>query len=466
MTAEKDLNHKIKNTELMRNLGRVALPIALQSLIGSSLNLIDNLMVGSLGELELNAVGVSVQIFFIYWMLLYGFSGGVATFISQFYGVGDFKNIRRTTGLAVTVALSAGLVFFVAAMIFPHGILRIFTRFPEVIDTGVDYVRWCAPTFILLAVTQSFTIALRATQQTRLPLYASATALAVNTVLNYMLIFGKFGFPQLGVAGAAIATSIARLIEMCLILYMVFGRKNVIAGRLGEFFSYNRKLAVRVIKNAVPTTINETLWGLGTSMYVAAFARIGITAGAAIQACNTINNLFTLAAFSIGDAILILAGQKLGEGKKEEAFEMSAKMIKMGLVVGVLMGVGIILLGEPILSLFTFTREGADYAGKILIVYGAALWLTLYNAMHITGTLRCGGDTRYAMFTETGTVWLIGVPLAFITSLWLGWPIYFAVIAVKAEEVVKGIILTRRYFSRKWLNNVIHDIGNDQTTRL
>ena len=119
-------------------------------------------------------------------------------------------------------------------------------------------------------------------------------------------------------------------------------------------------------------------------MYVAAFARIGITAGAAIQACNTINNLFTLAAFSIGDAILILAGQKLGEGKKEEAFEMSAKMIKMGLVVGVLMGVGIILLGEPILSLFTFTREGADYAGKILIVYGAALWLTLYNAMHIT----------------------------------------------------------------------------------
>ena len=149
--------------------------------------------------------------------------------------MGDFKNTLDRVFLAVTVALSAGLVFFVAAMIFPHGILRIFTRFPEVIDTGVDYVRWCAPTFILLAVTQSFTIALRATQQTRLPLYASATALAVNTVLNYMLIFGKFGFPQLGVAGAAIATSIARLIEMCLILYMVFGRKNVIAADWESF---------------------------------------------------------------------------------------------------------------------------------------------------------------------------------------------------------------------------------------
>ena len=458
MTAEKDLNQKRKNSELMRLMGKVALPIALQSLIGSSLNLIDNLMVGSLGELELNAVGVSVQIFFIYWMLLYGFSGGVATFISQFYGVGDFRNIRRTTGLAITVNLSAGLVFFIVALAFPHEILRIFTRFPEVIEVGVDYVRICAPTFLLLAVTQSFTIALRATQQTRLPLYASVTALAVNTVLNYIFIFGKLGAPHMGVAGAALATSIARSIEMGLILYMVFGKRNIIAGNLREFFSYSRRLAARVIKNAVPTTINESLWSIGTSMYVAAFARIGITAGAAIQACNTINNLFTLAAFSIGDAILILVGQKLGEGKKEEAWEMSKKMVKMGLVVGITMGVGIILLGEPILSLFTFTPEGADYASKILIVYGATMWIAVYNAMHITGTLRCGGDTRYAMFTEVGTVWIIGVPAAFITSLVLGWPVYFAVLAVKTEEAVKGALLTRRYLSKKWLNNVITGI--------
>lgn len=457
MRDQENLN-TIKNKELLKLMGKIAVPIALQSLIGSSLSLIDNLMVGALGELELNAVGVSVQVFFIYWMMLFGFCSGAATFISQFYGVRDIGNIKKTTGFTITVTMSVGLMFFIAAMAFPQYILRIFTRFPEVIETGVPYIRIGAPTFLMLAITQPFTVALRATQQTKLPLYASATALATNTFLNYVLIFGKFGMPALGVNGAALATCIARFLEMSLILYVVFVRKNIIAGRPLEYFGYSRALAVRIVKNALPTTANETLWGLGTSLYIAAFARIGITEGAAIQACNTINNLFTMAAFSIGDAVLILVGQKLGEGKKELAYEMARKMVVMGIIVGLVMGAGIILLGDPILQLFDFTPEGESCAQKIIIVYGATLVVALYNGIHITGTLRGGGDTRYAMLTETGTVWLIGVPLAFITSLYLQWPIHLAVLAVKMEEVVKSVFLTKRFLSKKWLNNVIRGI--------
>ena len=138
---------------------------------------------------------------------------------------------------------------------------------------------------------------------------------------------------------------------------------------------------------------------------------------------------------------------------------MSKKLIRIGIIIGIAMGIGIILAGEPLLSLFEFTEEGYGFSRKILFVYGAALWLSLYNAMHVTGTLRCGGDTKFAMFTETGTVWLIGVPTAFLTALYLDWPIYFAVLAVKIEEVVKGVILTKRYLSKKWLKNVILDVG-------
>jgi len=439
-------------------LAKVALPIALQSLIGSSLSLIDNLMVGSLGELELNAVGVSVQIFFIHWMLLYGFMGGSATYISQFYGVKDFKNIRRTTGFALTVAIVIGVVFFAAGMIFPEYILRIFTRFPEVIEAGTGYIRIGAITFLFLAVTQPFTVALRATQQTKFPMYASITALASNTFLNYVFIFGKFGAPAMGIHGAAFATAIARFIEMCLVLIMALGRDNVLKGSIKEFAGYSRELARKVFMTALPTTANETLWGIGTSLYIAAFARIGIAEGAAVQACNTVNNLFSMAAFSIGDAVLILVGQKLGEGKTELAFNMSKKMTVIGLIAGLVMGAGLILAGRPLLGLFDFTEEGAEYAVKILMVYGATMWLSLYNGIQITGNLRCGGDTKYAMLTEVSTVWLIGVPMAFIASLYLHWPVYFALLAVKAEEFVKGIILTKRYISRKWLNNVIDDI--------
>ena len=459
MTKTENLE-TIRNRDLFSMMGKVALPIALQSLIGSSLSFIDNLMVGSLGELELNAVGVSVQVFFIYWMLLFGFTGGMGTFISQFYGVMDFKNIRITTGFALSAAAGVSLLFFVAGFFFPEYILRIFTKYPEVIEAGVGYVRICSFTFLFLAVTQPFTVALRATQQSALPLAASVIAFATNTFLNWVFIFGKLGAPALGVEGAALATAIARLLEMLIILFEVFVLKNKIAGHFREFFSYSKELAARIIRNALPTTANETLWGIGTSMYVAAFARIGISEGAAVQACNTINNMFALAAFSIGDAVLILVGQKLGEGKTELAYNMSRKMIRMGLIVGVLFGTGVIIAGEPLLGLFSFSEQGAAYAFRILIVYGATMWLTLYNAIHVTGTLRCGGDTKFAMITETGTVWLIGVPLAFITSLYLHMPIYLAVLAVKIEEVVKAIFLTRRYYSRKWLKTVIKGIDD------
>lgn len=457
MTRDDNLND-INNKELLCMLAKVALPIALQSLIGSSLSFIDNLMVGSLGELELNAVGVSVQIFFIHWMLLYGFAGGSATFISQFYGVRDFKNIRKTTGFALTVAIGIGLMFFIIGILFPEYVLRIFTKYPEVIAVGADYVRIGSFTFLMLAITQPFTVALRATQQSVLPLIASIIALATNTCLNYILIFGKLGMPQLGVRGAALATAIARCLEMCIILFEVFGLKNKIAGSLRDFFGYSRELALKIVKNALPTTANETLWGVGTSLYIAAFARIGIAEGAAIQACNTINNMFAMAAFSIGDAVLILVGQKLGEGRTELAYSMSKKMVGIGLVIGVCFGAGVIAAGEPLLGLFDFSQAGADYAFKILIIYGATMWLSVYNGIHVTGTLRCGGDTKFAMLTETATVWLIGVPLAFITSLYLQLPIYLAVLSVKTEEAVKAVFLTKRYLSKKWLKNVIRDI--------
>lgn len=452
-TLSENLND-INNKELLKTLGRVAIPIAAQSLISSSLNLIDNMMVGNLGELELNAVGASAQIFLIYWMIVYGFSSGASTFVTQFFGVGDISSIRKTTGFAITVSLCIGSLFFIASYFFPQYILRIFTKFPEVIEAGTGYVKVCSLTFFIVAITQPLVISLRATQQTKLPLYASVTALITNTVLNYIFIFGKLGLPAMGVTGAALATTIARFLEMSFIFYVIFGRKNLIAGRISEFFDYDILLAKKVIKNALPTTINETMWGVGTSMYLAAYNRIGITEGAAVQACNTINNIFFLVAFSIGDAILIILGQKLGQGKFDIAYAMSKKLLKVGLFVSIILGLTIIICREPVLNLFDFSEEGKLYASKILVIYGMLLWVSVYVGMQISGVLRSGGDTRFPMAAEVLAVWGIGVPLAFITSLYLQWPVYFVVLAVKSEEVVKAALVTWRYFSKKWIKNV------------
>ena len=455
MNHQSETLNLVDNRRLWKSVFIVAGPIALQSLIASSLNLVDNLMIGALGELALNAVGVSVQLFFIYWLFVFGFVSGTATFMAQFFGTKDFINIRRTIGFSLCVAFGMGILFFCIGIFLPHYVLRIFTRFPEVIEVGIPYIRTGALCFLIIPITQTFTIALRSTQQTHLPLIASVVGLCTNTFMNYCLIFGHFGLPRMGVQGAALATVIARLVELCIILFFVFGRNNIIKGPLREFFGFGKDLAVRVVRNALPTTINETMWGLGTSLYIAAFARISITAGAAVQACNTINSLFSMVAFSIGDAVLILVGQKLGENKRDEAYEMAKKMTTLAIAVGVVLGGLTIVFGKPILSLFDFSEEGAADAWKILIVYAATLFLDVYNGTVVTGVLRCGGDTRFAMLTEVGTVWLIGVPLAFITSLVLKWPIFLAVLAVKAEGFVKCVFLTLRFKSRKWLNNVI-----------
>lgn len=445
----------LDNQHIYRDLRRVALPIALQSFIASSLQLVDSLMVGSLGEAELAAVGVSIQIYFVYWMVVFGFSSGCSTFMTQFWGAGDVAQIRKTAGFNVTVCLAGALIFFVPATFFPEQVLGIFTDIPETIAMGKDFVVLIAPCFLLSAYSVPMQIALRTTQQTKIPLYISIVTFSVNTLLCYTFVFGKFGAPQLGVEGAAIAMLIARAVEAVLVTYMIFGRKNIIAGNFRAFVGWSKAFASRILSNSIPTTINETMWGLGTAMYVAAYARVGITEFAAVQAGNTIQNILVMAGFSIGDAILILVGQKLGEGKTEEAYYLAKRLLRFGIIIGLVFGGLLILIAKPIISLYNFTPQGEKYAFYVLVIYGATMWLILLGGMLVVGVMRCGGDTKYAMVTEVGTVWLIGVPLAFLTTMVLGLPIYIAVLVVKTEEIVKAVILLRRFYSRKWVKNMV-----------
>lgn len=190
-------------------------------------------------------------------------------------------------------------------------------------------------------------------------------------------------------------------------------------------------------------------------MYVAAFARVGITEYAAVQAGNTIQNVFIMAAFSLSDAALILVGQKLGQKKPDEAVMLTKRLLRIGTIIGVIFGLVLIAVAKPLISLFDFTPLGAKYTFYILIVYGITMALPVYNVMIVSGVLRAGGDTKFAMLGETGTIWLYAVPVAFITALYLQWPIYFCILAVKGEEIIKCAIMTARLISKKWVKNVV-----------
>ncbi len=455
VSAEFSNRVKIESKPFYTNVTMLALPIAMQSFIASSLNLVDNLMVGSLGETELASVGIGVQLFTLFWSVLFGFTSGCNTFTAQFWGVRDLGHIRQVIGFAVTLCFSAGILFFVVGTFFAGQFIGLFTDNKEASALAVQYINICSPAFLLLGISIPFESALRATQQPKIPLLISIAAFSTNTFLNYVLIFGQFGAPQMGVAGAALATVIARTLELLLVIFAVFGCKNVIAGPIREFFTWNGELAKRVVKNAMPTTINEAAWGLGMASCNMAYAQVGITAYAAVRASNTIFDLFVMFAFSLGDATLIVLGEHLGRGERDYAIAASKKLIRMALTVGLVSGVILIIAGHSILGLFEFTPEGRAFAFKILLVYGCTMWIDLYAGLQIVGVLRAGGDTKFAMLAEVGSVWLIAVPMAFIaTSVWHQ-PIYIVMLLVRIESVVKSLVVTTRWVSCKWANTVI-----------
>ncbi|MDR2458444.1 MAG: MATE family efflux transporter, partial [Clostridiales Family XIII bacterium] len=430
-------------------------PISAQGLVSSSLQFVDNLIVGRLGETALATLGLSSQMFFIFYMILYGFTGGTVTYMSQFFGARDIVNVKRVIGITEAIAMSVGILFFIATAFFPRYVLHIFTNISVIHEIGEPFIRLASLIFLTWAIVMPLQAALRATQQTAIPFKISIIVFSTNTFLGIVLVYGFFGFPRCGIMGACYGILISRLLELSLYIIVIFGKKNLIAGKIKEYFSWEKELFKKVISNAIPTTVNELLWGAGFSMYNAAYGRISVTAFAAAQAGTTIMNIIAMACFAIGDATLILVGEKLGEGKKNEAYKMASRILKMTIVVGLIAGGLLALTSKPIISLFDFTPLGESYTFKIMMILSVTLAVKIFNAAIITGVLRAGGDTKFAMFTEAGVVWGIGVPIAFITSLYFHFPIHLAVLCVQLEEITKFFIVFHRFRSRKWVNTLV-----------
>ena len=443
---------------LNRKLIKIATPIAIQGIVSATLSMVDNIMVGFLGETELAAVGVGSQLFMVHYLVLFGILSGSATFMAQFYGTKDMGNIRKVIGFDFTLLAVLGAVLFILVNCFTDSILSVYTEDPAVKALAAQYVRINSLSFLLLAISSPLEMAFKATQQVRIPMLISNVIFFTNIAINYVLIFGKFGFPKMGVAGAAIGTISSRIIEVLMNSYFAFRTNNEFCGRVRSYFGWDRELVKRIIRNATPTTINEFFWSFGQTMYVAAFSRISTTAYAAYQAANSIFNIFNFAAFSIGDATLILVGEKLGEGDMEYTWKLSKHLIKACLLVGIVVGTITVLLSEPLSGIFKLSEAGRMYTRYILIILGLTMAADLYNGLQIAGILRAGGDTKFAMISESMCIWLIAVPLAFTASLVWHLPVHLALLVTRTEMFIRAAILTKRYLSRKWMNTVITDL--------
>lgn len=444
---------------LKKKLLQLALPMSLEGLLTASADFVDTLMISSMGETAVSAVGLGTQVFFIQSMTIYGFCGGASTYMAQFWGSRNLHGIWKTLGTAVSGAFLVSLVLFLVLTAAPKQVMGIFTDISAVQEEGARYMLFRSPTLLLYSIILPVIMALKSMQQVKLAVGASITAVVVNVAANYVLIFGAFGMPVMGAAGVALATTLSQSIELVILLIGMVISKSPLTAGWKDYLSLNRELIRKVVRNAIPTTVNEMMWSGGMSAYNAAYGRISILASAAAQSADIVTHIFTKAIYSVGDASLILVGEQLGKDETRPAYEMAKKLLRLNVLLGVAAGVILIAIARPAAGLFHFGDESQGCLTALLCIYGLFLPLKVYNVSLITGVLRAGGDVSFAMVTEVSAIWLVSVPLVFLSALVLGLPIYIVVLFAQSEDLVKSVILTRRFRSGKWMNNKVRDIN-------
>lgn len=444
-----------QDKKFLKSLWVLALPITIQSFITSSLNLIDNVMVGRLGEEAIASVGLANQYIFIFSLCLMGINAGASVFMAQYWGKKDVKSIKKILGLDMNIGLFVSLLFGLAAFLLPEQIMGILSRDPAVIELGAGYLRIVAISCLFTSFTQVFSAGLRSTEQVKVPMYASLMGVLTNAVLNWIFIFGKFGVPAMGVYGAALATTLARVVEMLFIVGYVYISKNKIAAKLSELFSFDMELVKIYFKTSWSVIANELIFSIGMTAFSMAYARIGTNAVATMQIATTLNNIFTVLLMGMAAATAIMVGNRIGADDEPEARKIAHHTGWLTPIISAVLAIIIWMVAPLVLKPFNVGPE--TYADTLVILRLMALFLPMraFNMVMIVGVFRGGGDTLYSMLVQAGTLWLYAVPLAFFSATVLGLSVISVYFLVCTEECVKVFFELKRLHSGKWIHNII-----------
>lgn len=451
-------NRLRQDRDFFRDIARIGLPILLQNLIFNSLALVDNVLIGGLGDAAIAALGVANRLGFVFSLLLFGIHSGANMFGAQFWGRRDLAGVRRVLGIALAGGMAASVLFFLVAQLMPATFIRFFIRDEEVVAQGTAFLRIVSWSYLLQSVTSAFAIQSRGVGRTKPPLMASATALCLNTLFGWILIYGKFGLPALGIRGAAIGLLISRMVEMCLLTGIIYGSGLELAVRPQDLKGIDRAFLARFIKPVLPVIANEMLWAVGVSMYMFFYGKMGRSATATSQIMEVVNGIFFAAFIGFGNACGTLVGNSIGAGRDAQARRYANRSVGYGAAGAVVMG-GLLVLAAPLfLGFFHVSAEIAQSARMASIVYAVYMPVRVINMVMIVGVCRSGGDTVFAALIDVLSPWLVGIPLAALGVYVLHWPFHLVLALVFAEEAVKAVFGIWRLRSGKWLHNLVRDV--------
>lgn len=440
----------MKSKGFYSSLVAIAIPISLQALLQNFVNMLDTIMIGRLGSVEIAAVGLGNQIFFILNMILFGITSGGGVFIAQFWGKKDLAGIRKSLGLMTLIAFVVSVIFTITCLLIPNQLIRLYSPDPQVIQVGGTYLRFVCLSYIPTAISFSITLALRSTERVKLPLVCTSISLFTNLIANYLLIF----VAGLGVKGAAIATIISRIIELVILATWSYSHKYEICGKLKELLGFNRYFIVKFLKIAFPVIINETFWGLGTSVYNAIFAHAGTNAFTAYSITGTISQLTWVFCMGFGNGIGVLIGKRIGEKKIEEAKTYAKRSMWFMPLIGAVVGVFLVPLSKLLPVFFNVDQEIIKTATAILMILIFVYPFNSFCMNWIVGVCRAGGDTVFSAVAEIVVLWCVAIPLGYVAAFVLHLPAPMIYLFFCSESIVKAIIGAIRVLSGKWLHEV------------
>lgn len=446
----------VKDKSFYKLVLTMAIPVVMQNMITIGLNIIDTMMLGSYGEIQIAGSSLANEIINIFHILCMGMGGGAAVLTGMYWGRQDIPALKKAVTIMLRLCLGIAMVFTIATICIPETLMKFYTTDAATIEKGVIYLRYAIPTYLLMGVSLTLTLVLRSTRQVKIPLYTSIAVFFANIFLNWVLIFGKFGFPEMQIAGASLATTICRCIETAIIGgYFLFVDKKV-GYRIMDLLRPCGDLLKTYMSYAIPVFISDGLLALGNTMVAMIMGRLGpnfVAANAIIAMTVRLSTVFNQ---GVSQASSVITGNTLGEGKIEKAYKQGVTFFMLSILIGIFAAVVIGAVSPLILAVYGDNLNAETHAIAIQLML-AVMVMVIFQATQgvlTKGVLRGGGDTHFLMIADVAFLWLASVPLGYAAAFWWNFSPFWIYIFLKIDWVIKTIWCAFRLKSRKWIRVV------------
>ncbi|MCL2843376.1 MAG: MATE family efflux transporter [Oscillospiraceae bacterium] len=448
------LQNPLLDRTLWSKLRILMIPIALQNLINFGAKAADTLMVGMLGEIQLSAAAIANQVTFTYIVIGFGVASGAGVLAAQHWGAGNKQKVREIFAFMCRIVAVLSIFFAGISFFAPEQVMRIVITDPEVIYEGVIYLRWLALGFLFMGFTVAVISMLRSTGTVKIAVVVSLAMLVISIFLNYVLIFGNFGFPAMGIAGAGIATSVARIIEFVILVVYLFKIEKRVGLKIRDLFRPTPGIGQSYLRHGAPVLVNEIAWAGSAFMLGVIIGRMGREFVAANSIGGLLIQFVGIITFGVAAAAATVIGNTIGEGDQARAQQYAKALMMFSFLSGVAGLLVVQAVRLPLIDFYDLSYRAETYARQITHVISINTIFLSMAAINMIGTLRGGGDARFVMIIDVSFPWLISIPLGALAGPILGWPVWIVFLILRSEDIFKTLVVLWRIPRGKWIKDV------------